>query len=705
MIIRIFTLLLLLNACSNEEKMLPIPVAKKIPHVTEINGVKLEDDYAWMRDPKWPVGVTDPKILDYLKEENKYSAHFFDKNAALAEKIFEELKGRIKLTDQSTYVKKDDYYYYTRIEEKSNYRIYCRKHKSIEAKEQVMLDVNKLAEGQNFISIGAAAISPDHKLFVYSLDSSGHERHKIRVLNLETGEYLPDEIVSTGGNIVWHRSVAGFFYTPLGDDMRHDKVMFHKLGTPSSQDKELMRETNPLYQLGFGSSSSLQYLMINIAGYDSNELRFIDLYDNNFEIKTVVARRDGVKYKAEHNGDFFYILTNECGSNFCMKRMKTHALGAQNLMEYIPEDKDRYLESFDITKNYLILNYRSSGLAEIIVRDIGASNKENKVSFPDAAFAASGNSTNFAEDDIRINYSSLGRPSTTYSYNFTTEKLSVLKAQEIPSGFNPDEYAVERIFAETDGVRVPISVFYKKSLFKKDGSNPLYLYGYGSYSISIPASFRSTAVTLADRGFVYAIAHIRGGDELGYGWYEAAKFLTKKRTFNDFIAVAEHMIKEGYTSSGNIVISGGSAGGMLVGAVINERPELYKAAIALVPFVDVLNTMLDETLPLTPGEFKEWGNPKDPEYFKYIRSYSPYDNVKAQNYPTLFVTAGISDPRVGYWEPAKWVAKLRSMKMGNNMLLFKVNMDAGHQGASGRFDEIKEAVDEYVFIFKTWGLD
>ncbi|MBA2629298.1 MAG: S9 family peptidase, partial [Rickettsiaceae bacterium] len=366
---------------------------------------------------------------------------------------------------------------------------------------------------------------------------------------------------------------------------------------------------------------------------------------------------------------------------------------------YIAEKKDKYLSSFDLTQNYLLMNYKVKGLAELVARNLN-NETQQVLNFPENTYTAGIYSTNFKENDIRINYSSLARPDTVYSYDFNSNKLSTLKVQEIPSGFDPEEYATERVFVKTDGVEVPVSLFYKKSLFKGDGSNPLYLYGYGSYGLSIAPSFRSSAVSLVNRGFIYAIAHIRGGDDLGHDWYEDAKFLNKKRTFSDFIAVTEELINLNYTSKGNIVIVGGSAGGMLVGNVINQRPELFKAVIAHVPFVDVLNTMLDENLPLTPGEYKEWGNPKEKDYFEYMKSYSPYDNVSKQNYPSLFVSAGLSDPRVGYWEAAKWVARLRDRKLGDNVIIFKTNMSFGHSGASGRFDYLKEAAEDLVFITK-----
>lgn len=717
------------------------PIADKISHISTIGNHKISDDYAWMRDPKWPQSVESEKILSYLNEENLYTKTFFDKHKTLTNSIFEELKARIELKDQSAPIKKDNYYYYTRIEEDQNYPIFCRKKDNMQAAEEILLDLNELAKDHKFLSLSSMSISPDHKLLAYNVDFLGNEKYTIKILNLETNEYLPDEISDTVGDIIWHKKEPLFFYTPVSSEMRHDKVMMHRLGT--KEDTLIFHEPNPLYFVGISESNSKKYMFISASGHDDSESFYIDLESDNFKPQIILERKDKIQYVQEHHGDHLYILINDTGNNFRLIRKKINdsnirllsklassrevigdldaqdrnvlnihedpstkstpefsaevELQKKSIEEFIPET-DKYLRSFDVTDSYLILNYKDKGLSKIVVQDF-KDGTTKEVAFPDAAYSASAHSTNFDMNDIRISYSALSRPDTTYTYDFTTDKLSILKEKKIPSGFNPEEYQVERIWANNNGTLVPISLFYKKSLFKKDGSNPLYLYGYGSYGHAIEPTFRNTAVTLANRGFVFAIAHIRGGDDLGHDWYEAAKFLNKKLTFEDFISATEHLIKEKYTSSGNVVIAGGSAGGMLIGAVINKRPELYKAAIAHVPFVDVLNTMLDETLPLTPGEFKEWGNPKEPEYFSYMLSYSPYDNVISQKYPNIFVTAGISDPRVSYWEASKWVAKLRTNKTDNNLILLKTNMDSGHQGASGRFDYLKEIAEEYSFIF------
>lgn len=679
------------------------PIANKIDYSFTLHGQKITDEYHWLRDIKWP-NVDDKEIIEYLQAENKYSEQFFQPLQEEKDKIFEELKGRIKLADQSTYVKKDNNYYYLITEENTEYPIYCRKIGSVDASEEIILDINVLAKDNKFTDVGLVAVSPDHTLLAYSVDFTGDEKYTIKVYNLKTKQYLPDEIHNVSRNIIWHEGLKGFFYMPINENSRCDKLMFRSLGDVISNDKLVHHITNPLYQLNAGKSSSRQYIFIDISGHNENEIYAIEMSDHSFQPKLIRAAKDGIFYNVKHNGDNFYINTNEGAKNFRIVLVNVHNF--QNDLwknDYIPEDSGKYLSSFAITRNYLIVNYRDQGLPVIKIKHLKEQD-EKIIHFPDAAFTASAMSTNFDEDDIRVNYSSLARPNTTYSYDFDSDQLSILKVQEIPSGFNPEEYMVERIFADNDGVKVPVTLLYKKSLFNKDRKNPLYLYGYGSYGVSIPVSFRNTAISLVNRGFIYALAHIRGGDDLGHDWYEAAKFLNKKRTFDDFIAVSKELIKEKYTSQGNIVICGGSAGGMLIGAVINKQPELFKAALAHVPFVDVLNTMLDEQLPLTPGEFKEWGNPKELDYFNYIKSYSPYDNIKAQNYPSLFITAGISDPRVGYWEAAKWAAKIRATKLDDNILLLKTNMDSGHKGSSGRFDYLKEAADDIIFIFRVFGI-
>ncbi len=674
------------------------PIAKKIDYEFQIHNTKIKDEFAWLRAKNWPKKITDTKVLSYLEEENSYFKKFITPLRSLKNEFLEELKGRIKLVDQSTYIKKNNFYYYSRTEEDKDYTIYCRKKSSIGATEEILLDVNQLNKGRKFTSLEDVSISPDDKFMAYSVDFTGDEKHTIKIYDIKSAKYLKDKIKNTIGSIVWHEKLNGFFYSPISKNWHYNKIKFHKLGTSSKEDQLVLHESNPLYSVSVRDSSSKKYIFINVKGHDSNEIYYIKMSDETLTPKLLNKRKDKILYDVDHGEKYFYKSTNDGAKNFFLLRTESNNYSKNVIWDiYIKEQKNKYLFNFDITLNYLLLNYKFMGLPEAIVIDLKDGSKQN-IKFSEKTYTAEIYSTNFEDNDIKINYSSLTRPSTLYNYDFKEDKLITLKIQEIPSGFNPEEYQLERIFAKTDGVEVPISLFYKKSLFKKNGSNPLYLYGYGSYGNSVPPSFRNLAISLVNRGFVYAIAHVRGGDDLGYDWYEEAKLMNKKRTFNDFIAVTEKLITDKYTSKGNIVIMGGSAGGMLIGNVINRHPELFKAAIAHVPFVDVLNTMLDENLPLTCAEFKEWGNPKDKKYFNYIKSYSPYDNVTNQNYPHLFVTAGLSDPRVGYWEVAKWVARLRNKKQDDNLLLYKTNMNFGHSGASGRFDYLKEIAEDLVFI-------
>ena len=694
----------------NYEKIMPTnkitlqaPIAEKIDHEFEIHGQKIRDEYSWLRAEGWPGKITDQKVLSYLHQENDYFNSYMKAFDAQTKSIFDKLKAMIKLSDQSTYTKKDNYYYYTRTEEDKNYPIHCRKFGSPEAPEEIILDINELAKGKKFTQVASVAMSPDHKLMAYSVDFTGGERYDIYIYNLESKTFLPDIIPQTSGEIVWRENMEGIFYIPTTENWRRETLKFHKLGHDLAQDQVLFHEPDPLYSVSIDKSSSREYLLITVHGHDSNEIYYIDMQDDDLAPNLITGKQEQIRYSVDHANGYFYQVTNDGAKNFHLLRAKSSGYEPDDVWEIYVAENDNYLDSFDLNSQFVLLNYRNNGLPELVVQNINT-RAAKRLKFPDASYTASIYSSNFEENDIRVRYSSLARPMTVYEYDFARDHLSVLKTQEIPSGFDPEEYQVEWIWAKSGDVMVPISLFYKKSLFKKDGSNPLYLYGYGSYGISVKPSFRNHAVLLADQGFVYAIAHTRGGDDLGFGWYEAAKFLTKKRSFDDFLAAAEHLIANKYSSKGNITIAGGSAGGMLIGASINQKPELFKAAIAHVPFVDVLNTMLDGDLPLTPGEYKEWGNPQEKEYFEYMKSYSPYDNISKQAYPNLLVTAGLSDPRVGYWEAAKWVARIRAQKTDDNVIIYKTNMDFGHAGASGRFDYLQEIAEELSFVFSCYNM-
>lgn len=681
---------------------MPAPIAIKKDQKYNLFNTVINDEYHWLRDKNWPE-VTDKNIISYLEEENSLAENFFQKNQELKENLYQELKSRIKLSDQSTYTKKENYYYYSRTEEDKEYPIYCRKNGLINSDEEILLDINLLATNHKFTKLCAFSVSPKQDLLAYSVDFDGNEEYEIYIKDIKTNNLLKETIPKTIGSIIWHEDQSGFFYTPTNEQWRHDKIMFHKLHTEAANDKLITHEKDVLNQLSVQKSSSKKYIFIESGGHDSNEIYYFSMEDKSYSPIKLISRKEKIFYNIDHGRNYFYIHTNDTGPNFRILRLNDKTSSEEFLEEYIPHSKERYISSFDLTKNYLILNYKVKALPDIRVIKL-EKKKENKITFLDNTYTASAYSTNYEEDDIRINYSSLKRPDCVYQYNFEQEALTLLKQVEIPSGFNPDEYETEQKWVTSENIEVPISIFYKKSLFKKDGTNTLYLYGYGSYGYAVAPNFRNTAVTLADRGFVFVIAHIRGGDDLGYEWYESAKFLNKKRTFEDFARSAEYLIENQYTYKGGITIAGGSAGGLLIGYSINNYPDLFKAAIAHVPFVDVVNTMLDESLPLTPGEFKEWGNPKEKEYFDYMLSYSPYDNISKQNYPSMYVTAGLSDPRVGYWEAAKWVAKLRANKTDDNIILLNTNMSAGHAGASGRFDYLKEVAEDYTFIFAIYDL-
>lgn len=695
--------------CSGEEMKSDklhggVPLAEKIPHAKIINGNEIVDDYDWLRDENWP-DVKNKKILNYLGEENQYSDYFFNPKKEFVTNLFDELKGRVKLSDQTVPIKKDNYYYYTRTESDKNYPIYARRENSMDSPEEILLDVNLLAEGKSFFKIGAFSISPDNKKIAYSVDETGAEKYTIKIINIDNKTHFLDEIPNVIGNVQWHENVNGFLYTPVNDKWRVKEIKFHILGDDSVNDRLILSEDDDLYRLSFSKTSSKEYFILRSRGYDSEKIWIVPMFDFNLNFQLLLDRKENIFYDIDHGNKYFYIRTNDNGPNYRLIKIQDNDLTSSNIEEVFAHNTGKYLDSFDLTKNYLITNYRNLGLPEIEIYDLN-SDDMREVDFPDKSFIANAYSTNYSEDDIRIDYSSPKNPETVYYYNFGNDTKNIAKISEVPSGFDPEEYEVERKLARNeDGVMIPMTVLYKKSLFKNDGSNPLYITGYGAYGISIPPLFRRSSISLVDRGFVFAVAHIRGGDDLGQEWYEGAKFLNKKNTFEDFISCIEHLEESKYTSKGKITISGGSAGGMLVGYVANNIPEYLNSVVAHVPFVDVLNTMLDSSLPLTPGEFKEWGNPSEQEYFDYIKSYSPYENVKSQKYPNMFITAGLYDPRVTYWEAAKWTAKLRDHNVGNNLILLKTNMDAGHQGSSGRFDHLKEVAEEFVFVLTMNAID
>lgn len=679
------------------------PIAKKIPTTTKNHGHEIADYYAWMRDPSWPK-VQDKHVLEYLQDENKYTESFFKANEEFTDKIYQELIGRIKLEDRSVPIKDKNYFYFNVTKETSNYAIHFRH--DAQGKEQILLDENEEAAQHSYYRVGTISINPSENLMAYSFDNTGDEYYTARIKDLSTNQLLPDILKDTIGSLVWSESGKGFYYVKVDDKWRPTKMYFHKLGTDQSEDKMIYHEQDPVFRIDLDKTSDDKYIIVETSSSTSCELHYIDATDLSHKLNMLIPRREDHLCDVDHWGDKFYIYTNDKGKNFRLVAVSDKSPIQENYDEIIPHNEDIYLLGFAFYDEHFIIETREVGLPKIQVFDYNLT-IQDVLTFPDPTYNSSLIYSDHDDDGLMIHYSSMVSPSTVFKYDFKTKELRTLKVQEIPSGYNKSEYASERLMVQSreDGIKIPVSLVYKKSLFNRDGSNPLFLYGYGSYGIAIPASFSSTIFSLLDRGFVYAIAHIRGGDDLGFKWYESAKFLTKRRTFDDFIDVAKHMISAKYTTSGNIAIAGGSAGGMLVGNVINQEPDLFHAAIADVPFVDVLSTMLDDTLPLTPKEFEEWGNPKEPEYFGYIKSYSPYDNVSAQRYPNLYVLAGLNDVRVTYWEPAKWVAKLRDMKIDSNLLMLETEMESGHGGKSGRFHKFKEIARKYVFILKMFNIN
>jgi len=678
------------------------PKAKKVAHKNSIHDHEWVDEYDWLRDRNWPK-VENTDILDYLNVENEYAKNFFAPKTHIIETIYKELISRIKLADISVPMRDKNYYYYTITKEEADYSIQARKDKY--GKEEILLDKNAEAKGHEYFKVGTMSISPDENLMAYSTDTKGNEHYSLHIKDLAKGTLIRDILHDIIGDVVWDETGSGFYYTKLDDKWRANRLYYHRLGTSQDEDLLLYKEEDHVFSVGIGKTTDRKYIIIGIASSSSTEIRYLRSDDLSHKIHLYIPRRQDHLCSVDHMHGQFYIETNDRGKNFRLTRTANHEYFDEiSAEELVPHHDDIYLTAYYLYDNHIVVQTKENGLPKITVQDYRMQNLD-VLTFPDASYSAGVSYSCHDDDGMFVGYSSMVSPSTIFKYDFATKKLTTIKVQEIPSGYNKDEYHSERVMVPSreEGILIPVSLVYKKSLFKKDGTNPLFLYGYGSYGHAIAPTFNSNSITLLDKGFVYAIGHIRGGDDLGFHWYESAKFLHKKRTFNDFIDVAKALTKEKYTSKGNIAISGGSAGGMLVGVAINEAPELFKAVIADVPFVDVLNTMLDETLPLTPGEFEEWGNPKNKEYFDYIKSYSPYDNLKSQDYPNMFVLAGLNDPRVTYWEPAKWVAKLRELKTDHNLLLFDTNMTAGHGGKSEPFEAYREVAKKYAFILSMFG--
>lgn len=687
------------------------PSPKKIAEELSIHGDTRVDNYFWMRlsDEQKNAEEADAQtqdVLNYLNEENAYREKEMADTDEFQKELFDEIVGRIKQTDESVPTKVNGYWYYVRYEEGKEYPFYCRKEGNMEAEEEVMLNVPSMAEGFEYYQIGGQSVSPDNSMIAYGVDTVSRREYTVHVKNLVTGEILSDQIPKTTGGATWANDNKTLFYTKKDPvTLRSFQIYKHTLGTDASTDELVYEEKDETFNTFVYKTKSKKYLIIGSGATESSEYRFMDANDPNGSFKIIQERVDGLEYSVAHYQDDFYIVTNKDAKNFKLVKTPVNKTTQENWVDVIPHREDVLLEGIEIFRDYLVVDERKNGLTEIHVMPWNGGD-DHYIEFQDPAYTAYvGYNPDFDTKVLRYGYSSLTTPNSTYDYNLETKDRTLLKQQEVMDPtFDPNNYTSERLMAiATDGTLVPVSLVYKKGT-QKNGENPLLLYGYGSYGASMDAYFSSVRLSLLDRGFVYAIAHIRGGQEMGREWYEDGKKLNKKNTFTDFIDCGEFLIQQGYTSPEHLYAMGGSAGGLLMGAVINMRPELWNGVVAAVPFVDVVSTMLDESIPLTTGEFDEWGNPKDSTYYEYIKSYSPYDNVIAQDYPNLLITTGYWDSQVQYWEPAKWCAKLRELKTDSSQLYMYCNMSTGHGGASGRFERYKETAMEYAFLLRLEGI-
>lgn len=674
------------------------PVAKKEPKELTLHGETRIDNYFWMRDR------SRPDVVRYLEAENAYTAAIMKPAEPLQAKIYAEILSHIKQTDLSVPVKRDDYFYYSRTEEGKQYPIYCRKKGGLTAPEQVLLDANELARGKNYFALGAFAVSENHKLLAYSVDFDGSENFTIHVKEAATGRLLPDEIPNTTYGVAWANDNTTFFYVTMDATRRPEKVHRHVLGS-STDDPVLFTESDPQFSFELGKSRSKRYIMIeSVNASKTSEVLYLDADRPNGNFQVIEPRQPGVEYYAEHQDGHFLIRTNDGGAiNFKLMTAPVSSPSKKNWKLLLPAREDATLDGVDAFEKYQVLYMREKGLPTVHVRD--SEGQDYSIDFPEPAYAV------FPHDNVeyktgllRFTYTSLVTPNSVFDYDMKTKARELKKQTEVP-GYDPAKYVSERIHAPAhDGRQVPVSLVYRKGL-SKNGENPALLRGYGSYGSNSDPVFSAESISLLDRGFVVATAHIRGGAEYGRSWFEDGRLLNKKNTFTDFIAAAEYLVAQRYTSPAKLAAMGGSAGGLLMGAIINMRPDLFHTVIARVPFVDVINTMLDPSIPLTTNEYDQWGNPNDKRFYEYMKSYSPYDNVEAKAYPNLLVTTGLNDPRVAYWEPAKWTAKLRAMKTDHNLLLLKTHMGAGHAGPSGRYEHFHETAFFWSFILYTMGMN
>lgn len=684
------------------EKLENPPIAEQRPHSYERHGYTISDPYHWLKDPSYPT-VDDEDVLDYLKAENRWFEQNMAGQKALTDTLFKEMKARIKEDESSVPQKDGDWLYWTAFDEGAQYKKWYRKPVAADGQSVLMLDENKLAEGKEYFRLGAFSVSPDGNLLAYSFDDNGSERFEVRFVDLASEEELPDVIPGTLSSLVWSADSKSLVYGLANENWRTDNARLHVLGTEIAKDIELYKEEQDGFTVGVGLTQSEKFIVIATGDNETSEVRLVPTDNPTAEQVLISPRKKGREYSVEEHDGTLYILTNDDHVNF---RLATASLDNPGEWTTLIAGSDEfYLTDMTPFKDFYVTEGRENGLDQVEIRSYTNPAKVERIAFPEASYSAGlDDNPEYDVSKLRLGYESMVTPDTVYDYHLADKSLETLKVQEIPSGYDASQYRTERLTIEArDGSMIPVSLVYKEGT-KLDGSAPLHLYAYGAYGYAVPPSFSTTRLSLVDRGFVYAIAHIRGGDDLGRNWYLQGKLMQRTNTFNDFVDVATGLADKNYTTKGRISASGGSAGGELMGAIVNSNPDLWGAIVAHVPFVDVLNTMQDESLPLTPGEWPEWGNPiTDKEAFEYIRSYSPYDQVSAQDYPPMLITGGLNDPRVTYWEPAKWAAKLRVTKTDDNILLLKTNMGAGHGGKSGRWNQIEETAEEFAFIL--WQMD
>ena len=694
--ISIFAFIKVMAQDGNPSAMLQPPNTEKKPKITAINGDRLVDNYFWLREK------SSPAVIAHLEAENAYTSAVMKPTESLQDKLYKEILSHIKQTDVNVPYRWGDYFYYSRTVEGQQYPIFCRKHRTLDAPEQILLDLNEMAKGQKFMSVGAFVPSDDGNLLAYSTDNTGYRQYTLQIKNLTTGELLPERIERVDG-VAWATDNKTIFYvTEDAVTKRNDKFFRHVVG--ADKHDLIYQEKDELFDIGVERSRDKAVIMLGAFSKTSDEFRYIPANNPSAEWQTILPRQPEHEYDVDHRGDLFYLRTNKGAKNFRVVTAPVSDPSEKNWKEFVAHRPLVKVDSIDLFANHAVLSEWENGLQQIEVVDF-KTNKGHRIEFPEPVYAASlGANHEFNTSVLRYNYQSLVTPNSVFDYDLNTRQATLMKETEVPGGFDKANYKSERVFATaSDGTKIPMSVVYRRNV-KIDGSAPLLLYGYGSYGISISPGFAASRLALLDRGVIFVIAHIRGGGELGEPWRDAGRMMNKINTFTDFISCAEHLVNNKFTSKDRLVIQGGSAGGMLMGAVSNMRPDLFKAVVAQVPFVDVLNTMLDASLPLTTAEYIEWGNPNEKAAYDYMKKYSPYDNIHKANYPAMLVKVSLNDSQVPYWEGSKFVAKLRDYKTDHNPLLLKVNMGAGHGGASGRYDAIHETSFDYAFMLWQMGI-